>query len=77
VFGCVSFGGTVDISPWKQLGIQGFATIVTIVWAIIGTSLCLGVTRLATGLRVKVETETAGLDLHQHGEVAYSFDERV
>jgi Amt family ammonium transporter len=69
-------GGTVDMAVGAQLAQQAKAVGVTILWAAGGTALCCLVVRALVGLRVDERTEQAGLDLHQHGEVAYALDDR-
>jgi Amt family ammonium transporter len=45
--------------------------IVTLVFVLIGTLACTGLTRLFTPLRVEKRDELVGLDMSQHGENAY------
>ena len=44
---------------------------ITIVVAVVGTLICYGITRLFGKIRVDEKEERAGLDLSQHGELAY------
>ena len=54
------------------LGAQLVAMLVTIALAIVGTLVCVGLTRLVCGgLRVSAREERVGLDLSQQGERAY------
>ena len=54
------------------LGAQLVAMLVTIALAIMGTLVCVGLTRLVCGgLRVSAREERVGLDLSQQGERAY------
>lgn len=64
--------GGDDYSIGAQLGTQILATIVTIIWASIGTVIAMYVAKALTGLRVSPETEIEGLDLGEHGERAYN-----
>jgi Amt family ammonium transporter len=41
---------------------------------IVGTIVCAYITKILVGLRVSEEVEMAGLDISEHGEVAYDFD---
>ncbi len=53
-----------------QIGIQLVSILAAVLIAIIGTLICLFLTNLITGgrLRTKPEEEVSGLDLSQHGE---------
>jgi Amt family ammonium transporter len=77
VFGTKAFGGTVDVAAGAQFAQQAKAVLVTVLWAGGGTALCCLVVKAVVGLRVEERVEDAGLDLHQHGEVAYSIEERT
>ena len=77
VFGVQAFGGTGSESVATQSWLQAKAVLVTVLWAGGGTALCCLLVKAVTGLRVEERVEAAGLDLHQHGEVAYSIEERV
>lgn len=77
LFGTTAWGGTVDAAPAAQLAQQAKAVLVTVLWAGGGTALCCLAARALAGLRVEERAELAGLDLHQHGEVAYAIEERV
>ena len=50
---------------------QIISIVVTIAIAVIGTLICLGLTRLITPLRVSEHDEKLGLDITEHGETAY------
>ncbi len=55
-----------------QLGAQAAGVGITVVIAVVGTLVCYGITRLLTGnIRVSEKDEMLGLDISQHGEVAY------
>jgi Amt family ammonium transporter len=77
LFGTKAFGGTVDVAAGAQFAQQAKAVLVTVLWAGGGTALCCLVVKAMVGLRVEERVEDAGLDLHQHGEVAYSIEERT
>jgi Amt family ammonium transporter len=51
----------------KQFGLVG----TTMAFSFIGTMVLLKITDMTVGLRVSPEAEDVGLDLSQHGEVAY------
>lgn len=56
----------------RLLGAQVVAILVTIALAVVGTLVCVGLTRLICGgLRVSAREERVGLDLSQQGERAY------
>ncbi len=76
ILGTKAFGGTVDIATGTQFAQQAKAVLVTVLWAGGGTALCCVVVKAMVGLRVEEQVEEAGLDLHQHGEVAYAIEER-
>lgn len=50
---------------------QLISIVVTIAVAVVGTLVCIGITRIFTKLRVEPKTELLGLDTTQHGERAY------
>ncbi len=77
LLGTKAFGGSVDIAASAQFAQQGKAVLITVLWAGGGTALCCLVVRWIAGLRVEERAELAGLDLHQHGEVAYAIEERA
>ena len=56
----------------EQLVIQFISVAATWVFAFGGTLVILYVLKAITGLRVSTEEEVTGLDLSQHGEVAYA-----
>ncbi len=51
---------------------QVLAILVTLVLAVVGTTVIAYVVKFAMGLRVAEETETVGLDLAEHGEEGYT-----
>jgi Amt family ammonium transporter len=54
---------------------QILATIITWVFAAVGAFVLLKITDALVGLRVKESDEYDGLDLSQHGEAGYNFEE--
>ena len=50
---------------------QVISILVTIVVAVVGTLICIGLVRLFTPLRVEKRDEQVGLDLSEHNETAY------
>ena len=50
---------------------QLISIVVTIAVAVVGTLVCIGITRIFTKLRVEPKAELLGLDITQHGERAY------
>ncbi len=50
---------------------QLISIVVTIAVAVVGTLVCIGITRIFTKLRVEPKAELLGLDTTQHGERAY------
>ena len=55
-----------------QLKVQAIAVLATWVFAFFGTLIILSILKAIMGLRVSLERELEGLDITQHGEVAYS-----
>lgn len=51
--------------------VQVISILVTIVVAVVGTLICIGLVRLFTPLRVEKRDEQVGLDLSEHNETAY------
>ena len=47
------------------------SVVATIVFAVVGTMIILGILKAIMGLRVSEEEERMGLDLSQHNERAY------
>ena len=69
------FKGLIQGNP-RQLEYQLIATVMTLVLASIGSYIILQITKvLAGGLRVRESDEYEGLDLTQHGESGYNFEE--
>ena len=59
--------GLIEGNP-RQLLIQAYGVLATIVWCAVATFVLVKVIGLLTPLRVKPEDEQAGLDISQHGE---------
>jgi Amt family ammonium transporter len=59
-----------------QLGIQAIGVGATLAWSFGLTWLILKVVDLLVGVRVEEDDEVAGLDLSQHAEVGYTFQDR-
>lgn len=60
---------------WNQLWIQTIATVASIAYSGILTFILFFVVNKTIGLRVSKDDESVGLDISQHGEIAYSEDE--
>lgn len=60
---------------WHQLWIQILATLATIVYSAVLTAILFFIVDKTIGLRVTKEDESIGLDISQHGEIAYSENE--
>jgi ammonium transporter, Amt family len=71
VFATLVVNGAGAQGGWSQLGRQALLDVVALVVPFVGTLLLLKLTDLLVGVRVSTEEEIAGLDLSQHGEVAY------
>jgi Amt family ammonium transporter len=61
----------IYLGGFKQFLLQIPATLLTIVISIVGTLICVWITRLITPLRVEKRDELVGLDTSEHGEIAY------
>ena len=57
---------------WHQLGVQVFATIVSILFSAVITFLLFKLVDATIGLRVDKRVEEEGLDIYEHGESAYN-----
>ncbi|MBQ9673968.1 MAG: ammonium transporter [Ruminococcus sp.] len=65
-------GNGIVYGEFSQFGAQAAGIGITVVIAVVGTLICFGITRLVTGkIRVSEKEEILGLDITQHGEVAY------
>ena len=56
---------------WRLFAAQIEGIAITILIAVIGTLICVGIVRIFTPLRVTLKEEQIGLDITQHGESAY------
>ena len=74
VVNAAMFGGPANGGKTigEQVVVQLATVGTTIVWAAIGTTIAVFVTKAVTGLRVSPEVEREGLDLGEHGERAYN-----
>ena len=57
---------------WHQLGVQLFATIVSILFSIVITYILYKIVDKWIGMRVDRRVEEEGLDIYEHGEAAYN-----
>jgi len=60
---------------WNQLWIQTVATVASIIYSAVLTLILFFIVNKTIGLRVTKDEESIGLDISQHGEIAYSEDE--
>lgn len=60
---------------WNQLWIQVIASGASIAFSAIGTLILFFIVDKLIGLRVSKDDESIGLDISQHGEIAYTEDE--
>ena len=56
---------------WRLFAAQIEGIVITILIAVVGTLICVGIVRIFTPLRVTLKEEQIGLDITQHGESAY------
>ena len=73
VFHAPSLGGNAgaDYSIMTQVGIQGIAVLITIIWIGFVSLVSFLIAGKLFGLRVSEEEEREGLDITYHGETAY------
>jgi Amt family ammonium transporter len=60
-----------EAGGWTQLGRQAVLAVVGIAFPFVMTWIILWVTDHTVGLQVSPEEEQTGLDLSEHGELAY------
>ncbi|MDR0832679.1 MAG: ammonium transporter [Candidatus Symbiothrix sp.] len=60
---------------WHQLGVQAIVNLVAAVFAAVMTFILFKIVDKSVGLRADENSEAIGLDISQHGEIAYSEDE--
>ena len=56
---------------WNQLWIQVLATAATIAFSTIMTWILFKIVDAIVGIRASEESESVGLDISEHGEIAY------
>ncbi|MET0195221.1 MAG: ammonia channel protein, partial [Hyphomicrobiaceae bacterium] len=69
--------GTAVVAEYvrdAQLMAQLKAVALTLVWSGVGTAISLKVVDLLIGTRVSPDAETQGLDLTEHGERGYVYE---
>lgn len=87
VHGVVGVWGTIVIGLWgvdgetgiglfngggaNQLGIQALGSLAYAVWAVVLSFVVFGILKATMGLRVTEEVEIEGLDISEHGSIAY------
>ncbi len=85
VFNSPNLGGPSAVADWstvamiapdaysimEQVGKQGIAVLVTVVWSGVVSFVAYKLVDLTIGLRVSEEDEREGLDITSHGESAY------
>jgi Amt family ammonium transporter len=62
-----------NAAGWHQVGVQAIAVGAVIAYAFVATWAALWVTDRVVGLRVPEAHEERGLDVSEHGEVAYDY----
>ena len=71
VFASLAVNAAGEAGGWTQLGRQLVLAVVGIAWPFVMTWIILWITDRTVGLKVTPGDEEAGLDLSEHGEVAY------
>lgn len=56
---------------WNQLWIQFIATVATIIFSVLMTWILFKLVDKLVGVRVSSKSESVGLDISEHGEIAY------
>jgi Amt family ammonium transporter len=57
---------------WHQLGVQVVATLATIAYSAVLTTIIFYIVDKTVGIRVSPREEEEGLDIYEHGEAAYN-----
>ena len=70
-FGTAQQAWRSKVGAWQQLGIQVFAVIIAIGYAVVGTLLLVFLIDKIFGLKSTPEEEMQGLDHSYHGERGY------
>ncbi|NRD19311.1 ammonium transporter [Winogradskyella eckloniae] len=63
--------GLFNGGGFGQLGTQAIGVLAYAVWSVVLSFIILKILKSTMGLRVTKEEETVGLDLSEHGEIAY------
>ncbi|MDO6596231.1 ammonium transporter [Oceanihabitans sp. 2_MG-2023] len=63
--------GLFNGGGFSQLGAQATGVLAYAVWSVVLSFIILKILKSTMGLRVTEEEETVGLDLSEHGEIAY------
>ena len=66
--------GLFNGGGWNQLAIQGIGVAAYGAWAVATSLIVLYVLKATIGLRVSKEDELNGLDMAEHGELAFNSD---
>ncbi len=56
---------------WSQLWVQFIATLATILFSALMTWLLFKIVDKLVGIRISSKNESVGLDISEHGEIAY------
>ncbi|MFC4269706.1 ammonium transporter [Polaribacter marinivivus] len=56
---------------FHQLGVQALGALAYAVWAVVLSFIVFGILKATMGLRVSKEVEIEGLDISEHGSIAY------
>jgi Amt family ammonium transporter len=63
--------GLFNGGGFAQLGAQAIGVVAYAVWAVLLSFIVLGILKATIGLRVSKEVEIEGLDISEHGSIAY------
>ena len=64
--------GVFNGGGWSQLGAQAIGVLAYALWATVLAFLIFGLLKRTIGLRVTEQEEIAGLDVSEHGSIAYA-----
>ncbi|NOR27021.1 MAG: ammonium transporter [Lutibacter sp.] len=71
IWGTLAVGIFGDLASWSQLGYQAIGVVSIGAFCLISAYAIIKTLKVTVGIRVSVEEEQEGLDIHEHGMDAY------